>query len=120
MTFELAEDYARPFGLHDSSSRHPQGVSALRALVSKAVWDAFDWDKYDTSAIFDHTRVLTKTPGARTKAYRVCYSPYPSDKADAGIFHDVADALGLQVIVGDEAHRTYEVLETIPVVFIRP
>lgn len=120
MTFDLAENYAKPLGLHDSSSRYPQGVSALRALVSKEVWDAFDRDKYDTSSIFDHTRVLTKTPGAKTKAYRVCYSPYPSGATDTGVFQDVADALGLQVIVGDEIHRTYEVPETMPVVFIRP
>jgi hypothetical protein len=117
MTFTLAKQYGTEHGLIEQSSRFPQGVQALKTLVGADVWAEFDWNAHDHSA-FDHTRVFVKSANARFKAWRVGFGPYPPT-ADRTVFQEVADLLHISVSLGDEAHRTYSVPATMPVMYFR-
>ena len=117
-SFELAKSYAKTHGLIDSSSQFAQGVTALKSLVSPRSIALFDWSQDRDSQHFDHTRVFTKSPNAKTKAWQVAFSPYRMH-GSLGRFQEVADALDIEVIIGDPAHKTYDHDDTVPVMFFR-
>ena len=121
MTFPYAEAYAKKHGLQERSGELPQHFSALKLLLPAKLAKEIEWR--DTSAlpsdsIFDHARIFVKSPTATTKAWRVGFSPYPA-AMDETAFYEIAAQFQLKLIIGDEQHRTYEVKETIPVMFFR-
>ena len=116
--FELAKAYAKQNRLVDNSSRYAQGIAALKSLSSAEAVAAFEWRSNWDSSHFDHTRVFTKSPNAAKKAWRVGFSPYRSGQR-LSLFEEVADALQIDVLIGDPAHRTFGVDNTIPVMYFR-